>query len=266
LTYVMNALRGNTQLMYTLAGLMKNDCLVALLDGRLTTDAAGEEPKTFGVQPVFVSGIELRGRSKVLRASMKKVSHLTQMKYLLEDLLAQLDPFHFQGEKALVQWKGADLLGVVCFALGVSERASLPHVHYKDCHTVSKFFSACSQRYEKVGKPLLSKSREQILQGYYSVESNTIYCNVLPCTDSGQEVMPELIGEEGLQAPAEKRKSITYDNAENITIANVFDVGTEITIMQNKMRFVVKDTGETNKHNTSIKQINMFRFPARYNA
>ena len=225
---------------------MKNDVLVALLDGRLTTDAAGDKPPTFGVQPEGESGIEVRGRSKVLRTSMKKISHLKQMKFLLEDLLAHLEPFHFKDEQALKQWDGADLLGVVCFALGVSERASLPHVHYKDCQTVRAFFSACSQRYEAMGKPLLSMSREQILQGYYSVESNTIYCNVLTGTDGGQEVMPELIGEGEQPAPAEKRKSIAYDNADSIEITNVFDVGTEITICQKKMRFVVKDITHTN--------------------
>ncbi len=227
----------------------------------MTTDAAGIEPKTFGVQPVFVSGIELRGRSKVLRASMKNVSHLTQMKYLLEDLLVQLEPFHFQGEEALAQWEGAELLGVVCFALGVSERASLPHVHYRDCHALSLFFPACSQRCETMGKPLLSMSRAQLLQGCYSAGSNTIHRAVLTATDDGQEVVQELISEEEIPAPAEKRKSITYDNAENITIANVFDVGTEITIMQNKMRFVVKDTGEQISITHRLSRLTCSDFP-----
>ena len=85
--YISDQLRKNKALAYTISGLLKNDTLAALLDGRLraahSQAADGAATKTEA--------------PKKLRAGAKKWAHLKRQVALIVEILKDLLPSHFEG-------------------------------------------------------------------------------------------------------------------------------------------------------------------------
>ncbi|MCP4244733.1 MAG: hypothetical protein GY772_29670 [bacterium] len=160
LAYVTEELRKNTAAMYMISSLLKNDNLVALLDGRLQGG-----PKA---PPAKVTNI---------RVAYKKFKHLTKTKGLIEKILARIDPGTFAPD-VFRTWTDMDeKLGVMCMALGVSRNTALPNQYYEGLSSQEAFLSACSQRYAGIGRIMAGRSLDEIKRGWYDVDNaHTVTC------------------------------------------------------------------------------------------
>ena len=76
LQYIETNLRANTSLLYTLASMVKDDSLVSLLDGRMSSAAAGSASQD-------TPGRKKELADKTLRQSQKYFKHLAQMSGLV---------------------------------------------------------------------------------------------------------------------------------------------------------------------------------------
>ena len=70
--YIETQLRANTSLLYTLSSMVKDDSLVSLLDGRMSSTAAGSASQD-------TPGKKTEPADKTLRQSQKYFKHLAQM-------------------------------------------------------------------------------------------------------------------------------------------------------------------------------------------
>ena len=161
IVYITGELRKNRPLTYTLAGVLKNDGLTALLDGRQQK----ESPAT---------GQPRKGWK--LRATCKRFKGLVDTKGAMEKVLVTLRPDMFTDESTLVM--GADeKMNYLCMLLGVSRETYVPCKWFPELMDVEKFVEACAQRYNKCLKHLLgSKNLEDLKKGYYQVSSDGVTC------------------------------------------------------------------------------------------
>ena len=200
--YIVSELQKNKTLTYQLAGLMKNDSLVALLDGRLSTsDAASSQ----GVASSVV---------KKLRASATKFKHLKQTPAVIDELLIALKPTLFNTDNV----KPMDLdkkLGYVCLCLAVTPSTHLPHKYFPDLIEVQKFKAACSQRFgSEMAQRLQGKTLRQLDAGFYPLQSNGAISCIFAAdddTDSWQ----------------------SFGAGATVTVVDPFDIDTAISVVQN---------------------------------
>ncbi len=204
LAYVTQELRKNPAAMYTISSLLKNDNLVALLDGRL-------------------QGCPKATPSKVtnLRVAYKKFKHLTKTKGLIEKVLARIDPETFSYD-VMRHWSDmAEKLGVMCMALGVSGTSTLPNQYYEDLSSQDAFLSACSQRYESLGRLMAGRKLADMTKGWYDVENeHTVTCFL---------------------STGEARARQVFDENASIRILQPFEMTTTIEVTQYGRKYLCTD-------------------------
>jgi hypothetical protein len=167
--YITGELKKNRSLTYTLSGLLKNDGLIALLDGRLVgSQSAASSPKA--------------NSKRRLKAGATKFKHLVDVKGIIGEVLKRLLPKVFTDE-VLEGIDPNESFGIFCMALAVTPTTSLPHKYYPDLVDIDSLISACSQRYEQVMKAVLdNKDLDEMKGGFYgaqpdeSSQSNTVQC------------------------------------------------------------------------------------------
>lgn len=154
LDYVIAALRQNRQLTYAISGLIKNDGLTALLDGRLDSGSQPESPTK--KSPV-----------RKIRAACKRFKHFAQQPCLVDDVLQHLMPSRFT-QTVLEPMEFKVKLNHMCFLLGVTDYDFLPTSWYNDLDNVGNFLKACGQRYETVMKKHVQDlDLPRLSQGYF---------------------------------------------------------------------------------------------------
>ncbi len=160
LASVTQELRKNPAAMYTMSSLLKNDNLVALLDGRLQGC-----PKT---TPTKVTN---------LRVAYTKFKHVTKTTGLIEKVLDCINP-EASSHDVMRHWSNMpEKLGVMCMALHVSGKSTRPNQYYADLSSQDAFLSACSQRYERLGGIMAGRKLADMTKGWFDVENE----NTVPC-------------------------------------------------------------------------------------
>jgi hypothetical protein len=151
LEWISNTLRLNMTLMYRIAGMLKNDALISLLDGTLAVDDPGE------------SELPPAKRPRVsLRASIKKFKHLSQAIGLPFAVLYHLEPSVFHTE---LDWGDCDLIGILARAVGANRETDLPSKHFHGIECVPSLKQALKLRYNELDSLYTNMSPEMIKKG-----------------------------------------------------------------------------------------------------
>jgi hypothetical protein len=172
--HVCNELAKNPALMHTIAGLMRKDTLVALLDGTLG-DKDTQQPQTESVWS-----------NRKMRSAITKFAHLGGVKGFVAESLCTIEPNHFKRESFEAEWSNEDIIGILCFALRVRRDSALPTKSH-EVELLGDLVSAFSQRYASVGKPMENVSKNAILNGYYLSQDLRILCSLAPPPQEGEE-------------------------------------------------------------------------------
>jgi hypothetical protein len=157
LEYIKTELRKNQPLMYTISGLLKNDTLCALLDGRLNVDQ--DEPT------------EKKPKLLMLRSSFKKFKNIRQVKptsTLPKTVCEHIDREAFERHP---QGDDFDWYGAMCFALRVDCDTMMPMTIWPETKIVEKFLAACVQRYAAMGEAF--KDKDPAAWHYFYVAGTT---------------------------------------------------------------------------------------------
>ena len=177
--YILGELQNNRQLTYALGGMLKNDSLVALLDGRLQAPDPATAP----------SKKNLKIASK-LRATATRFKHVSDTKgcasQVLQTIVPELWTAGLMSEPDNVQ------LDLLCVLLCVTPDTHLPSKYWVDLHELDNFVPACSQRFAAVmSETVKGMSLEELKKGYYTDGPNggvqCIFSNGLGKTDTTQE-------------------------------------------------------------------------------
>ena len=208
--YIVGELQKNKGLTYTLSGLLKNDSLVALLDGRL---AANSQSPASSQKPEQVR--KLRNTARVFK-------HILQSAGVCDAILRKLLPSVFVDARDLKQLTDDLKIAVLCMLLVVKPTTPLPLRYYKDLVEVDKFIAACSQRFDDVMKSALGvATMEKVMKGYYEASGDgdveTIFKTTegrnvkIQCGGDGGRVLDPFDLETGLESDVVGRKMVFKD-------------------------------------------------------
>jgi hypothetical protein len=216
LEWISNTLRLNMTLMYRIAGMLKNDALISLLDGTLAVDDPGE------------SELPPAKRPRVsLRASIKKFKHLSQAIGLPFAVLYHLEPSVFHTE---LDWGDCDLIGILARAVGANRETDLPSKHFHGIECVPSLKQALKLRYNELDSLYTNMSPEMIKKGIYQVK------------DAGKTIVCLM----KITAPLEQTESafpeISFgENASYIRIDDRFDPASSIHFKMNERALTMTD-------------------------
>ena len=162
LDYICTELRKNPPLMYTLSSYLKDDTLIALLDG---TAAAGMEPRG-------AKGTKPAGRVLKLRAGWKKWKHLASSPILVNELFAlvfDLKGAELEAALSLEEWTPQVKIRMMCTRLQIDEDSKLPSEYDVQIHTHDDLKRAVRQRIgSQPCAALHDMTFEQFKRGYYN--------------------------------------------------------------------------------------------------
>ena len=178
--FVQRVLRDNQSLLFTLNGLLKDDALVALMDGRF------ERP------PVSDSSGLSEEQQKELRAVRAGVRTLTSLKVsegLLDYLLLAIRPdfkhdtsvkmnVPAEGSKPACERFGLDALSpavkseILAMLLRFRVSMHLPSHSFEDCGTWGRCKAAVRQHYEQTAHSYRNLDLSKLQKGYYSITSD----------------------------------------------------------------------------------------------
>ena len=129
----------------------------------------------------------------------------------MDYILNKLEPTLFPEEQPEDAWFRADKIDLLCFALRVQKSTSLPHVTHEVDDTFEDVAAALSQHYLNIGKPLTipPKTPEQLLEGYYHLESDKVYTCTLDSKDQKTRIDFSYADSVALENPLNHQSSVT---------------------------------------------------------
>ena len=193
--YLRQMLMANPPLAQTLAGMLKRNVLVALLDGQLSSATS---------QNAEASASKKR-RIRMIRTGSTKFKHLSNTANLPRDLLFEIVPAlkEEQDEDTKSELE-RQALNLVMMALKVGPETLLPSTYVQEADEVEKIFRMAKARYLAVGEPFKDKSATSLLLGYYKNDATS--ASKLRCSLDGW------------------RNAIEITNATQIVVENNFDL------------------------------------------